>query len=138
MNLSNDSRLTKACLWILKNESACYMVGVFFAILSLKHFSGEEGTQNDDFKEPWANGFPDPRAYGLWFDLYYQGERLKRVLLVAVDGCKAYLPCPEPMSKAVTPLSASIATIVNYDGQLYEQYFKRAYLQHEDAKQTRD
>ena len=102
--------------------------------LRIKHFSGEEGTQNDDFKEPWANKFPDPRAYGLYFDLYHNGERLKRIILVAVDGCRAYLPCPRPGTITVSNLCAKIASLVNHNTQLYDNYFQRAGLQHEDAK----
>ncbi len=94
--------------------------------LRIKHFSGDEGTQNEDFKEGWANDHPDPRAYGLWFDLYFAGERLRRNLLVAVDGCRAYLPCPKAGTMIADDLTGKIAEIVNHDSELYARYLDSA------------
>lgn len=54
----------------------------------------DEGIQSDDFIEPWANNYANPKAVGYWYELYYDGAFIDRVILVAVDGAKAMLPLP--------------------------------------------
>ena len=50
-------------------------------------------TINDNFLEPWANGFPDPRARGNIADVFYNSALVLREHYVVVDGGRAYLPC---------------------------------------------
>src|SRR2546423_6071392 len=42
-----------------------------------------------EFKEPWAQKFPDPNASGDYFDIYYYGALIYRNVYVAVDGGRA-------------------------------------------------
>jgi hypothetical protein len=55
----------------------------------------EEDIQADDFAEPWANGFTDPRARGYFYNFYYGETLLHRFILVSVDGGRASLPIPQ-------------------------------------------
>lgn len=48
----------------------------------------------NDFKEPWANQFPDPRAHGQFADVFFQGALVYRVHYVVVDGGRGWLPLP--------------------------------------------
>ena len=50
---------------------------------------------NEDFKEVWANKFPDPRASSHYVDIFYNGAMVFRDLYVSVDGGRAKLPLPE-------------------------------------------
>ena len=96
--------------------------------LRIKHHSGERGVQNEDFKEKWANAFPDEKAMGLWFDLYYDQGILKRILLVAVDGFRAYIPCPNPGTKDIEKCDDNVARITASHIDIYENYLERTGL----------
>lgn len=93
--------------------------------LRIKHHSGSRGLQNDDFREKWANEFPDPKAVGFWFDLYYDQGILKRILLVAVDGFRAYVPCPNPGTSQVENFDHRIAEIAAYNLERYHTYLRQ-------------
>ena len=55
----------------------------------------EDGVHNDNFKEEWANNFPDRSASAYYADLYYGPTYLDSYILVSVDGGRALLPLPE-------------------------------------------
>jgi hypothetical protein len=93
--------------------------------LRIRHHTGDAGVQNDDFKEKWANRFPDPKAYGFWYDIVLNGDCIKRMLLVAVDGLRAYIPCPKPASMTITPLQDKIGQIVAMHDMSYAEYKER-------------
>ena len=78
----------------------------------------EEGTQNDDFKEPWANCHPDKHAAGYWYDLYYDGAFLDRIILVSVDGGRASIPPPDFSSKKIKIYNYRVAQIHDTLGSL--------------------
>ncbi len=94
--------------------------------LRVRHHSGEDGIQNDDFKENWANSFPDEHAYGLWYDIVYDGGCIRRFLIVAVDGFRAYLPCPSRPDHTITQLEDRIGKIIAMHDNRYEDYKQRA------------
>jgi hypothetical protein len=71
----------------------------------------EEGLQNENFIEPWANNFPDKRAQGHYYDLAYDGELLERFILVSVDGGRARLPLPYPQTLEVDIVIFKVAQI---------------------------
>lgn len=52
-------------------------------------------TNNDDFKEPWANNFPHSHATSDIVDFFYNGVVVFRDILVSVDGGKCNLPLPD-------------------------------------------
>ena len=62
----------------------------------------------EDFKEQWANSFPDPSASSSFVDLFYQGALVYRDVYVNVDGGRAKLPLPrrifDKQTKKVTAL----------------------------------
>lgn len=64
--------------------------------LRLEMLNDERGVQCEDFREPWANKFPNPRATGYWCCLFYGSTQIDRYILVAVDGARALLPIPRP------------------------------------------
>lgn len=71
----------------------------------------EDGIQNEDFKDSWANKHPDSKAVGYWYDLYYDGAFIDRVLLVSVDGGRAVIPPPSIKTGNVERYEYSIAKI---------------------------
>jgi hypothetical protein len=50
---------------------------------------------NEDFREAWANGFPDPHASSSYVDFFYNGSLVYREVYVTVDGGRVSLPLPE-------------------------------------------
>jgi hypothetical protein len=88
----------------------------------------EDGVQNDDFKEKWANCHPDPRATGYWYDLYYDGNLIERFLLVSVDGGRATLPAPDWQGGKVNAMNYRVAQIHDSLGTL-DQYIQRSGLE---------
>ncbi len=94
--------------------------------LRIVHHTGDEGVQNEDFQEPWANKFPDPKATGFWYDVEYDGGCLRRMLIVAVDGYRAYLPCPKVTEMTVSKLQDAVGRIIATDQQRYAEYKERA------------
>lgn len=71
----------------------------------------DDGVHNQDFKEPWANKHPDPKATSFWYDLSYDGALIERFILVSVDGARAELPLPDPNTLEVDPLIFKVAQI---------------------------
>lgn len=88
----------------------------------------ERGIHNDDFQEPWANGFPDPKARSYWAEITYDRAMLDRIVLVSVDGGRAILPLPESrVDLEVGKLKYRVAELFNKSATL-RQYFQRAGL----------
>jgi hypothetical protein len=50
---------------------------------------------NPDFKEEWANQFPDPKASSAYVDFFYGAGLVYRDLYVSVDGGRCRLPLPD-------------------------------------------
>ncbi len=101
--------------------------------LRLEMRNDESGVQCEDFREPWANKFPDRSARGYWCDLYYGSSHIGRYVLVAVDGARALLPLPRHGAPGkrphhVLPLDYRIAEI--HDAlQTLDQYMRDAGLE---------
>lgn len=90
------------------------------------------GVQCADFREPWANKFPDGSATGYWCDLYYGSTQIARYVLVAVDGARAMLPIPKKGAPGERPtqvllLEYKVAQIHDTLGNL-DDYMRRAGL----------
>lgn len=96
--------------------------------LRFKTSHDEDGVQNPNFIEDWANCHPDSHAAGYYKDLYYDGEFIDRYILVAVDGAKALIPPPNFKTKKIDPLEYHIAKIFDILGTL-DQYIKRSSLE---------
>lgn len=88
----------------------------------------EEGVQNDDFREPWANRHPDQHAAGYWYELYFDGDFIERFILVAIDGARAMLPPPDFRTKKIEPLSYRVAEIFDVCNTL-DEYIQRSKLE---------
>jgi len=50
--------------------------------------------QLEDFKEEWANKFPDPHASSSYIDIFYNNALVFRDVSVTVDGGRSRLPLP--------------------------------------------
>lgn len=92
----------------------------------------DEGIQNDDFKDSWANCHPNSHATGYWYDLYYDGAFIDRVILVAVDDGRALLPPPDFKTGKIKVYNYRIAQIHDVTNTL-DDYIKRSKLQVEDS-----
>ena len=84
----------------------------------------DEDLQQQDFKEPWANRFPDPNATGYFYDLYYGQTLIERFILVGVDGERALLPLPIGHTKNVKSIYYKVAQIHDQLGTL-DEYMQR-------------
>lgn len=51
-------------------------------------------TDNDDYREEWAQSFPNKHAERFIADILYNGMLVSREYVVLVDGGKGYLPRP--------------------------------------------
>ena len=88
----------------------------------------DEFVHNDDFREKWANKFPDPHATSYYYHVYLGATRLKEFILVSVDGGRALLPLPKSvMDLSVEPIRYKIALIFDRFGSC-DRYMKRAGL----------
>jgi hypothetical protein len=96
--------------------------------LRFRSLHGDEGIQNEDFREPWANRHPDNHATGYWHDLYYDGQFIERYILVAVDGARARIPPPNLKTKKIEPLNYRIAQIFDVSGTL-DEYIERSKIE---------
>ncbi|MBI3300931.1 MAG: hypothetical protein HYZ72_02475 [Deltaproteobacteria bacterium] len=50
---------------------------------------------NPEFKEPWANKFPDSSASSAFVDFFYNGVLVFRDIYVSVDGGRCMIPLPD-------------------------------------------
>jgi hypothetical protein len=88
-----------------------------------------------DFKAPWANKFPEPRASSHYVDIFYNIILLERFLYVDVDGGRAMLPLVGSLkTKSITYFKyVCLIQLLNQirfgSGSQYESYFKRAGLE---------
>jgi hypothetical protein len=88
----------------------------------------DDGIQNKDFKEDWANCHPDSRATGYWYELYYDGAFLDRIILVSVDGGRADIPPPDSKTGKIRRYNYHIAKIHDTLGTL-DEYIRRSGLE---------
>ena len=86
-------------------------------------------TINDNFLEPWANGFPDPRARGNIADVFYNSALVLREHYVVVDGGRAYLPMPDTETLEVARRPADFVRLLSsltHHPQIFDDYMTRA------------
>lgn len=113
--------------------------GVFYLQdpkLRIKHYTGEKGICNPEFIDGWANQFDDPQAASLYYEIQYSSEVIERVVLVGVDGYRAYLPIPERETMIISELDHSVAMLVAYRFEDYHHYVKRADFKMKDPNQS--
>jgi hypothetical protein len=80
----------------------------------------EEGIQNDDYKDEWANDHFHQKAVGYWYDLFYDGNLIDRFILVAVDEARASLPPPYGKTEKIHMMEYKVAQIHDTLGTLDE------------------
>jgi hypothetical protein len=91
----------------------------------------ERGVQTEDFQEPWANGFADPKAKGYWVEVTYDRALIDRRVLVSVDGGRAMLPMPKSRADlTVSKLSYRLAQLFDSLSKL-DEYASRAGLKND-------
>jgi hypothetical protein len=85
----------------------------------------DEGTQCEDFFEPWANQWLHPKATGYWCDIYYDHNLIERLILVAVDQGNCLLPTPEGEARVVNDLDFTCGKLFDVLGN-FDDYFRKA------------
>lgn len=91
-------------------------------------YHDDRGVQTDDFKESWANSFPDTHAQGHWVEITYDRALIDRRILVSVDGARAMLPLPKSRTDlTMNPLSYRLAQLFDSSSTL-DEYARRAGL----------
>lgn len=79
----------------------------------------------DTFWEKWVETFPDPHAYKVIFDVFFNSSWIKTYILVSVDGGRATIPMPTTANSTTVALDDYMfARIVSPD-QL-DEYIRRA------------
>lgn len=87
---------------------------------------------DDDFEAPWANKFPETKAWSCYVDVFFNQILSGRFLYAEVDGGRAKLPVPGSLkNELVTPreyylLVKLLNEICLGSGSQYEEYFKSA------------
>jgi hypothetical protein len=89
----------------------------------------DQFVQNDDFIAPWANKFPDQKARGYYYKLYYCSTHIDSFVLASVDGARANLPMPKNCYNDLTvdKLNMKVAQIFN-NPQTLSEYLERSGL----------
>lgn len=92
----------------------------------------DDGVQQKDFVTEWANKHPDPKAVGLWCDLFFGPTLIERFILVGVDGMRALVPPPRkpdrfPGGSEIQYLDYRVAKIHDSLNTL-DEYIKRSGL----------
>jgi hypothetical protein len=104
---------------------------VYRANISLGLAWGLPYEHGEPWEEQWA-AFPDRNIRGYWADVLWNGAPVDRVLLLLVDGGRAYLPSPPRGAMTVHPLNYSVARLVDaLSGRQseFESYFVRSGIQ---------
>lgn len=85
-------------------------------------------TYLDDFKEPWANKFPDPKASGCYLDIFYNSALIFRVPYVTVDCGRGKLPLPNITGLTVPERYNRIIRLLDSldHNSDYDSFFQRA------------
>lgn len=81
-----------------------------------------------EFKDEWATNFPDPKAYRYEYKLYINGELIKDIYLVKIDGFRATLPIPMSNTKVVKREDYLISKIFNVSSEKFNTYMIEADL----------
>jgi len=87
---------------------------------------------NNDFKEEWANQFPDPKAHSAFIDIFYNNSLVFRETYLVVDGGRCRLPIPNfgENGDLIVPQQyydfiKILEMITSGSSKNYESYFKR-------------
>jgi hypothetical protein len=125
-----------------------HSLAVFKPNISLAYAWGMTG--RDRYEWEWVKNFPDPSARTYFIDILYNSALVDRELAVSVDGGRALLPSPLPMTSGDTPDPGTLvgwdverseydfvrtfARLVDPQGvDNFDEYFKRAQLQIRDG-----
>jgi hypothetical protein len=86
---------------------------------------------NKNFREEWANQFPDPQASSEFVDIVFNGALVFRLMYVTVDGGRAFLPLPEPNGATVSEEEYDLVRVIHEltNGVPFDDYFSRAKFQ---------
>ena len=96
--------------------------------LRIEQIHQETGVHTEDFREAWANGFPDPKATAYYYDIYYGSSLIDQIVLISVDGGRANLPLPQSIvDLRVSKLHYQIAKIFD-SPDILDKYMDKAKL----------
>jgi len=84
----------------------------------------------EDFREPWANCHPDPKATSYQYHCYFGSTIIYTFILVSVDGgWRARLPLPKSREElVVSPLDYKVAQIHDQQLNSLDEYMSRSGL----------
>ena len=88
-------------------------------------------TVEQDFQEPWANGFPNPHASTFLVFFFFNGMPIDQDTYVSVDGGNCVLPMPLAATTQVPASEHAIARLLqNTRGSTrdFDRYFRQAGL----------
>jgi hypothetical protein len=97
----------------------------------------DDGVQNPDIVEEWANRHPNPTAVGYWYELLYDGALIDRCVLVSVDGGRALLPLPNRRTQTISRYHYVVARIHDHFHTL-DQYLERCCITVESTREPTD
>lgn len=100
-------------------------------------------SHNDEFKEDWANNFPDPHATSSFIDFFYSGVLVYRDIYVSVDGGRCYIPLPKIIRNKetfkiekifITKNRYEFFKIINGNDSEYDSYLRDAHIEVVDGE----
>ena len=111
----------------LQNSSKSVIYSDLNVNLRIESSLEDSDIQCQDFKESWATKFPDKKAVGYYYNVWYANTLMFRVILVTVDGGRASLPLPDSFKgMQAKPFDKKIAEIENGINDDYYSYLTRA------------
>lgn len=85
---------------------------------------------NGDFREEWANKFPDPSASSHCIDIFFNNSLVDRFAYVVVDGGRAKLPITSAVDNLLVDRTYAniirLADLFESQPGNFEEYLKRA------------
>lgn len=109
--------------WIFNDERQSWVYELDLDI----RFEGPQlsfDSEPEEFEEPWANRFPNPRAFRVFFQLWYRNSMVREYFFVDVDGHRALLPLPRGREELIISREQErVARILNRAHAPASRYF---------------
>ncbi len=95
-------------------------------------------TEDDNFKEDWANKFPDHHAKSEFIDFFYSGVLVYRDIYVLADGGRYIIPLPDQKNNGsklvITKPRYEFFKLLNTNVDNYDSCLNRAGIEVVDGK----
>lgn len=101
-----------------------YSIAVYQEDVSLTLAWGLDYRGGESWEESaWKHAFPDPKVYGYFADVQWNGVVIERHLLLSVDGGRYVLPSGRPQTKQ--SVGADWPTLIGYTASPHEAHVAR-------------